>query len=88
MKCCFSKPVVQQLKLVGPTNENQFFLCYQTLKYVVAGEPHPQSHIISFGKKKKCFSLVGPTKIQDETAGFGEAAFGCFSWGRKLYSGA
>jgi len=39
-------------------------------------------------RKKKCFPLVGPTKIQDETAGFGEAAFGCFSWGRKLYSGA
>jgi len=35
---------VQQLKLVGPTNKNQFFLCYQTLKYVVAGEPHPQPH--------------------------------------------
>jgi len=34
-------------------------------------------------RKKKCFPLVGPTKIQDETAGFGEAA-----WGRKLYSGA
>jgi hypothetical protein len=43
-KCCFSKLVVQQLKLVGPINENHFFLCYQTLKYVVAGEPHPQPH--------------------------------------------
>jgi hypothetical protein len=42
--CCFSKPVVQQLKLVDPTNKNHFFLCYQTLKYVVAGEPHPQPH--------------------------------------------
>ena len=36
--------MVQQLKLVGPTNKNQFFLCYQTLKYVVVGEPHPQPH--------------------------------------------
>jgi len=43
-KCCFSKPVVQQLKLMGPTNENHFPLYYQTLKYVVAGEPHPQPH--------------------------------------------
>jgi len=55
---------------------------------VAAGEVHPQPHIISFSKKKKCFPLVGPTKIQDETAGFGKAAFGCFSWGRKLYSGS
>ena len=55
---------------------------------VAAGEVHPQPHIISFGKEKKCFPLVGPTKIQDETTGFGEAAFGCFSWGRKLYSGS
>jgi len=36
--------VVQQLKLMGPTNKNHFFLCYQTLKYVVAGESHPQPH--------------------------------------------
>jgi len=43
-KCCFSKPVVQQLKLMGPTNENHFSFYYQTLKYVVAGEPHPQPH--------------------------------------------
>jgi len=41
-KCCFSKPMVQQLKLMGPTNKNYFFLYYQTLKYVAAGEPHPQ----------------------------------------------
>jgi hypothetical protein len=29
---------------MGPTNENHFFFYYQTLKYVVAGEPHPQPH--------------------------------------------
>jgi hypothetical protein len=28
---------------------------------VTAGEVHPQPHIISYGKGKKCFSLVGPT---------------------------
>ena len=41
---------------------------------VTAGEVHPQPYIISFGKKKKCFPLVEPTKIQDETTSFGEAA--------------
>jgi hypothetical protein len=43
-KCCFSKPVAQQRKLVGPTKKNCFFFCYQTLVYVATGEPHPQPH--------------------------------------------
>ena len=42
--CCFSKPVAQQWKWVGPTNENHFSFYYQTQRYVVVGEPHPQPH--------------------------------------------
>jgi hypothetical protein len=26
---------------VGPTKENHFFFCYQTLIYAAAGQPHP-----------------------------------------------
>jgi len=28
--------------VVGPTNKNVFFLLYQTIIVVAAGEPHPQ----------------------------------------------
>jgi len=41
-KCCFSKPVAQSLILVGPTCTFDFFLHYQTVLCVAAGEPHPQ----------------------------------------------
>ena len=43
-KCCFSKPVARQRKLVGPIKKNYFFFYYQTLIYVVADEPHPLPH--------------------------------------------
>jgi len=42
---------------MGPTNKNQFFLCYQTLKYVVAGEPHPQPHYQTASKHKDCLQF-------------------------------
>ena len=36
------KPVAHWLKLMGLISENHFFSYYQTLKYMVMGEPHPQ----------------------------------------------
>jgi len=43
-KCCFSKPAAQSLILVGPTGIKHFFLLYQTVLCMAAGEPHPQPH--------------------------------------------
>jgi len=43
-KCCFSKPAVQSLILVGPTRKMHFIFLNQTLSCVAAGEPYPQPH--------------------------------------------
>jgi len=51
--------VVQQLKLMGSTNENHFSFYYQTLKYVVAGEPHLQPHYQTASKSKgRCGKIL------------------------------
>ena len=37
-KCCFSKPAVQSLILVGPTSKTQWIFLNQTLSCVAAGD--------------------------------------------------
>jgi hypothetical protein len=41
---CFSNPAAGQQKLVNPTNQNQFYLLYQTLICVAAAKLHSQPH--------------------------------------------
>jgi len=42
--CCFSKPAVQSLILVGSPNKSHFIFLNQTLLCVAVGKPHPQPH--------------------------------------------
>jgi len=40
-------------KISGSYQGKLFFFCYQTLIYVVAGQPHPQPHYQTTSKKLK-----------------------------------